>query len=123
MKKVVLIFTILLLLTACIEVGESTGEHKVYQHEGIIAKKQQLDGERDVKQILVISEIERDDVKGKTISEINQLAGQHEAAYYAVDDDQFEDLTIGTKVEIYWTGEQLDSNPPQRGAEEIHVLE
>ncbi|WP_423734752.1 hypothetical protein [Alkalibacillus haloalkaliphilus] len=26
-------------------------------------------------------------------------------------------------VEVYWTGEQLDSNPPQRGADEVNVVE
>ncbi|GEN45443.1 DUF3221 domain-containing protein [Alkalibacillus haloalkaliphilus] len=123
MRKVVLIFTILLLLTACSEVGDSTEEYEVDQHEGIIAKKKQLDGERDVQQILVISEVEKDEIKGKTISEINELAGQHDSAYYAVDEDQFAELQIGMRVEVYWTGEQLDSNPPQRGADEVNVVE
>ncbi|WP_017187355.1 membrane lipoprotein lipid attachment site-containing protein [Alkalibacillus haloalkaliphilus] len=80
MRKVVLIFTVLLLLTACSEVGDSTKEYEVDQHDGIIAKKRQFDGEREVKQILMISEVEREEVKGKTIREINQLAGLHESA-------------------------------------------
>ncbi|MDV2583363.1 DUF3221 domain-containing protein [Alkalibacillus haloalkaliphilus] len=123
MRKVALILTVLLMVAACSEVGDSTEEYKVDQHDGIIAKMKQVDGEREVKQILIISEVVREDVKGKTISKINQLAGLHEAAYYAVDDDQFEELQIGMRVEVYWTGEQLDSNPPQRGADEVNVVE
>ena len=50
-------------------------------------------------------------------NELIKIAQEKGGAYYSFETGKHEDLEVGAHVIVYWNGQQLDSNPPQRGLE------
>lgn len=66
-----------------------------------------------------------DDISGRTDDELTELAQENDGADYDVSEDMYDEdkleLNQGLKVNVYWGGDEGESNPPVREAEKIHV--
>ncbi|MDC3418098.1 DUF3221 domain-containing protein [Aquibacillus salsiterrae] len=114
------------LLTGC---GNSSGngmeenevrdlEENIVEETGIVSLVKD-DGRV---QVLLIPNVTKEQIEGKDERQINNLAQKNNGAWYSIKEGRFE---VGQEVKVYYNAnqEQLDSNPPQRGAEKIEVIE
>ena len=116
MKKfLVLIIVCSFLLVAC---GKE--EIVLERHEGLIAEI--IDSGNERAQILVIPNVTEQDIANKTTEQLIQLARDNDGAFYTFEMAEFEGLEVGTQIIAYWSGTQLDSDPPQRTLEEVEIL-
>lgn len=90
------------------------------QQEGIIVDiKENQDGQG---QILVVPNIGEEDIFNKKNGELIKIAQEKDGAYYSFKTGKYEELEVGAHVIVYWNGNQLDSDPPQRGIEKVDVI-
>lgn len=90
------------------------------QQEGIIVDiKENQDGRS---QILVVPNISEEDISNKKDDELIKIAQEKDGAYYSFKTGKYEELEVGAHVIVYWNGNQLDSDPPQRGIEKVDVV-
>ena len=90
------------------------------QHEGMIA--QIVDSGNERAQMLVIPNVVEQDIANKTVEELIQLARDKDGAFYTFELAKFDGLMVGTHIIAYWSGTQLDSDPPQRTLENVEIL-
>lgn len=121
--KVILKLAILLLLfagSACSSTEEEASSIK--EVKGFVADKRVTESTRH--QILVIPEINKEDLTGKTYMEIVSLSEKHDGAYYDITPEKFESVPFGSSVIVYDDSNgQEDSNPPQRSSAKVEVLD
>ncbi|AIF45481.1 hypothetical protein [Virgibacillus sp. SK37] len=130
MKRVIVFILVLLFVTlsACKQNENRTNSYDE-EHEGIIARITELDADDEEfkYRMLVISNVDINDVLGKTEDELIELAQENDGADYDISDDMYDqdriELNQGVKVNVYWGGEdEGESNPPVRRAEKISVI-
>lgn len=115
------IFSLLLLLIiGC--TNETLNDNTLKTQQGIISKKTYDEGTNDYKRVLLIPNSTSEEIADKTFEELVAIAQQKEGAFYAVTHEQYDELNEGAHVIIHWSGSQLDSDPPQRGANKIDVI-
>ncbi|MDQ0351824.1 major membrane immunogen (membrane-anchored lipoprotein) [Alkalibacillus filiformis] len=120
MKKMVVLMVIIVLLTACGQSNQNVEENVQKVHEGTIAdKRERHDG---TLQFLLVSNVEEEEIQDKSEGELISLAQDEDGAYYSVNDEKFDELSIGQQVEVSWNGNQEESNPPQRVADMIETI-
>ncbi|TRM10873.1 hypothetical protein FH966_03580 [Lentibacillus cibarius] len=124
----IIAFFIVVFITGC--GSDKNNDYDVTEeHEGIIANITKADTRGDDDEgyrMLVISDINVDDISGKTEDELTKIAQENNGADYYMnediyDEDKFE-LNQGVKVKVYWGGDEGQSNPPVRKAEKISVI-
>ncbi|WP_157842692.1 MULTISPECIES: DUF3221 domain-containing protein [Bacillus] len=123
MKRVSSFILFIFILSACGQQGESNNSINtsyINKQEGIIAEIQENQNNR--KQILVIPNTDFEDISNKTPNELVKIAQEKDGAYYSIAPGKYEELELGTKVIVYWDGDQNDTEPPQRGADKIEVI-
>lgn len=112
------IFTIIVAAIAGCSNPTQQGENNntsLEKHAGIIAEKKD-------NRVLVIANIEEEDISNKTEEELIVLAQEKDGAFYNIATEEYNKVKVGEHVIIYWNGAQLDSDPPQRGAEKIEII-
>ena len=124
MKKLLTLFVALsFLIAGCGQEQENNAEDKgstSKQQEGIIVDiKETQDGRS---QILVVPNISEEDISNKKEDELINLAQEKDGAYYSFETSKYKELEVGAHVIVYWNGEQLDSDPPQRGIDKVDVV-
>jgi len=125
MKKLLLTLSVALsfLLASCGPEQTNNKENNIgslEQQEGIIANlKENQNGHS---QILVVPNISEDYISKKNDDELIKMAQEKDGAYYGFETGKYEELEVGAHVIVYWKGEQLDSDPPQRGIEKVDVI-
>ncbi|MGD7045788.1 DUF3221 domain-containing protein [Jeotgalibacillus proteolyticus] len=112
--------TIFIIVIAAILSGCTSEEEKnsdaLKQQEGIIAEKNE-------DHILVIPNFKKEDIENKRNEELVMMASENGGAFYEVEAEQLKELEKGIRVLVYWNGEQEESDPPIRQAEEIESLQ
>ncbi|MDX8365486.1 DUF3221 domain-containing protein [Cytobacillus sp. IB215665] len=87
--------------------------------EGYIVEKR--DGE--VFEILVISNISKDDINDKPKEDLISEAQENQSAYFAIDKDEYNELTVGQKVKVWHERVAAETKPPKVGATKVEILE
>lgn len=123
-KKLLILFVVLsFLVTGCGQEQENNTEDmssSSEQQEGIIVDiRETRDGWR---QILVVPNISEEDISNKKEEELIKIAQEKDGAYYSFETSKYKELEVGAHVIVYWNGDQLDSDPPQRGIEKVNVV-
>nr|WP_269135805.1 DUF3221 domain-containing protein [Sporosarcina cyprini] len=90
------------------------------QQEGIIVDIKENQNGRS--QILVVPNISKEDISNKEEEELIKIAQENDGAYYGYETGKYKELEVGTYVIVYWNGNQLDSDPPQRGIERVDAV-
>jgi len=125
MKKLLALSVALIFLVAgCGQEQTNNTENKsgsLEKQEGIIVDiKESQDG---WSQILVVPNISEEDISSKKDDELIKIAQEKDGAYYSFETGKYEEeLEVGAHVIVYWNGNQLDSDPPQRGIEKVDVV-
>lgn len=115
---------LIFLVVGCGQEQTNTTENKrasLERQEGIIVKIKEVQDGRS--QILVVPNISEGDVFNKKDDELIEIAQEKGGAYYGFETDKYEEeLEVGAHVIVYWNGNQLDSDPPQRGIEKVDLI-
>lgn len=106
------------LLVACGTEEETTSS--LVQQQGLIAEI--IDSGNERAQILVIPNVAQQDIANKTTEQLIQLARDNDGAFYTYEVAKFKGLQVGVQIIAYWSGTQLDSDPPQRSLEKVEIL-
>lgn len=123
-KKLLILFVVLSFLVAgCGQEQENNTEDmssSSEQQEGIIVDiRETRDG---WSQILVVPNTSEEDISNKKEEELIKIAQEKDGAYYSFETSKYKELEVGAHVIVYWNGDQLDSDPPQRGIEKVDVV-
>lgn len=116
-KRFFLLLVLVVLLIGCSSEKKNSA---LEQQEGIIADV--LENPDGWNQILVIPNIEAADLVNKEQEALIEMAQEQKGAYYGFKSSEYENLNVGNKVIVYWDGNELTSNPPQRGIEKVEVI-
>lgn len=103
-------------------VGCGQEETNLEHQEGIIVGIKEIENQDGWSQILVVPNISEGDISNKKDVELIKIAQEKEGAYYGFETGKHEDLEVGAHVIVYWNGQQLDSNPPQRRIEKVDII-
>ncbi|WP_214483098.1 DUF3221 domain-containing protein [Bacillus sp. SM2101] len=87
--------------------------------EGYIIEKR----EGKVYEILVISNITKDDIDDKSKEDLISEAQENQSAYFAIDKDEYDELTVGQKVKVWHKRVAAETKPPKVGATKVEILE
>ncbi|MFS1518667.1 DUF3221 domain-containing protein [Bacillus sp. SCS-151] len=88
--------------------------------EGYILEKK----ESKVYEILVISNITKDDINEKSKEELRSEAQKNQTAmYFTIDKDEYEELTVGQQVKVRHKKFAAETNPPKVGATKVEIIE
>ncbi|WP_407268462.1 DUF3221 domain-containing protein [Radiobacillus sp. PE A8.2] len=74
--------------------------------------------------ILVIPNITKEAVIGKTQQEIGEIAQLHDSSWFFIDESEVDKYEIGQKVKVAYDEKQdkLMSDPPQQGSKKVDIL-
>ncbi|GKV67114.1 MULTISPECIES: DUF3221 domain-containing protein [unclassified Sporosarcina] len=123
MKKLLTLFVALSFLVACGQEQSNNIEDtnsSLEQQEGTIVDIRA--SENGWSQILVIPDVSEEDIFNKKEEELIKIAQEKDGAYYGFESSKYKELEVGARVIVYWKGEQLDSDPPQRGIEQVDIV-
>lgn len=124
LKKVGICILLVSIMCACSQ-QESKNKTSLLEQAGIIAIVDNTAvSTAESHSILLIPDIEGSRLANKIEDELIRLAQENQGAYYGVNPEMYEELQLetGMKVKVYWNGDQGDSDPPVREAEEIKVI-
>ena len=112
-KLFILTFFYCILLVACSE---------KYTFTGTVVFKEQLNDNGHI--MLVIKNINNSDIKEKSAEEILEIASLPDnGVYFYVDKKAYEQVEIGNKVEVIYSGPAQESLPPKVSAKKVKIIE
>jgi hypothetical protein len=102
----------LLIVTACRQTDTLS------EMEGIVVAK------RDPTDVLVVPNIDSNAIQNMNEAELLAFAESQNGIYFAIDETNFENVTVGTKVIVHYDpkdGEEI-STPPRRHSRSIEIV-
>ena len=125
MKKLTMLLLVCTILSGCSDAPKETQNNNPEADEVTTLTEQSgIIGMVDAKnqRILLVPDMKKEDLKGKSKAEIGELAKEQDGAWYHTESSKF---SQGQRVRVIYdsSGLTLESDPPIRSYESIEIIE